>query len=241
MSRVAISTGGALGEQCTRDGVPWAKLPAGMPPRAALFASWVTWTHLLDRLGWIEDPTPSWREAARQLAAQNREWGPATPEPRNPAKRVARELEGRFAFIYCGSERLGPVATRLRNQLNENAKLLGHSAVVPELNHNEIVGWERRGPLGDRAAVLLLRDAEDPPEVQSRLTLTAEYVIAQGARLSELGGFTGERLARMASLVLFGDYVSLYLALLNGVDPTPIASIDAFKRRLQEQGAKRAR
>jgi glucose/mannose-6-phosphate isomerase len=233
--RVAITTGGRLGEWCARDGVSWAKLPAGMPPRAALFASWVTWTHLLHGLGWIDDPAPAWREAAHRLAALNLEWGPSVPEPRNPAKRLARELEGRFVFIYCGSERLGPVATRVRNQLNENAKLLGHSAVVPELNHNEIVGWEQRGPLADRTAVLLLRDPEDPPEVAARLAITAEYVIAQGGQVSEIGGFAGERLARMASMVLFGDYLSLYLALLNGVDPTPIASIDAFKRRLKER------
>src|SRR5262245_872515 len=124
------------------------------------------------------------------------------------------------------------MATRLRTQLNENAKLLAHSALVPELNHNEIVGWERAA--AGRASVLILRDREDAPEVAKRLTLTAEYAARQGAQVHEVSSGDGGRLARMASLVQWGDYLSFYLARLAGVDPTPIASIDEFKRRLAE-------
>jgi glucose/mannose-6-phosphate isomerase len=142
-------------------------------------------------------------------------------------------MHGRYAFIYCGSERLGAVATRLRNQLNENAKLLGHSALVPELNHNEIVGWEVPGAVQRMSAVLLLRDREDSPQTSKRLTLTAEYVGARGATVHEWTSVGESRLARIASLVQFGDYLSFYMALLNGADPTPIASIDEFKRRLE--------
>jgi len=239
--RVAMTTGGTLARHCARDGVPFVKLPGGRPPRAALFSSWVALTRLLHALGWVDDPAASWSEAVRELEARNRECGPSVPEPDNPAKRMARSLAGRFVIIYCGSERLAPVAIRMRNQLNENAKLLGHSGVVPELNHNEIVGWEKPGPLEGRLAVLILRDAEDSPEVAIRLTITGEYAERGGARVVEADGGAAGRLARMASLVQFGDYLSLYLALSNGVDPTPIASIDELKRRLSEWGAQRAR
>jgi glucose/mannose-6-phosphate isomerase len=85
--------------------------------------------------------------------------------------------------------------------------------------------------------VLILRDPEDSPEVSRRLTLTAEYAVRQGAEAHELSAITGGRLARMAAQVQFADYLSLYLALLSGVDPTPIPSIDEFKRRLAESGA----
>jgi len=239
--RVAITTGGALAESCTRDGVPFATLPGGSPPRAALFGSWVAVTRLVAALGWVDDPTPAWREAAQALRSAGRSLAPDVPEAQNRAKRTARALHGCFVFIYSGSERLGPVATRVRTQLNENAKLLAHSALVPELNHNEIVGWERPAVLGERAAVLILRDAEDPPEVTTRLSLTADYVKRQGGRVVEFEPPAGGRLARMASVIQFGDYVSFYAALLNQVDPTPIASIDEFKRRLAEWGAGRAR
>jgi glucose/mannose-6-phosphate isomerase len=230
--RAAMTTGGALAVACDRDGVPWAKLPAGSPPRAALFSSWVTLTFLLSALEWIDDPAADWREAVAVLRAGNDLLSPRVPEADNPAKRAARALARRFAFVYAGSERVGPVATRVRQQINENAKLLGHSAVVPELNHNEIVGWERPGAVSGSVALLLLRDAEDSQDTARRLTLTAEYAARQGATAHEVTSTGKSRLARLASLVQFGDYVSLYLALVGGVDPTPVTSIDEFKRRL---------
>jgi glucose/mannose-6-phosphate isomerase len=232
VARAAISSGGELSERCGRDGVPLCRVPGGSPPRAALFGSWIALTGLLNGLGWIDDPTASWREAGATLRDAMGEIGAARPEASNPLKRLARALHGRRVFIYGASERFGAVVTRVRNQLNENAKLLGHSALVPELNHNEIVGWEASGPAHERAAVLVVRDREDGAEVSKRLTLTAEYAAGRGAAVHEWHSRGAGRLARLASLVQFGDYLSFYLAMLSGVDPTPIASIDEFKRRL---------
>jgi glucose/mannose-6-phosphate isomerase len=199
-----------------------------------VFSIWVALTRLLHALGWVDDPAGAWAEAAAALRSHAKTLAPRAPESANPAKRLARALSGRSVFVYAGAESLGAVATRFRTQLNENAKLLAHSALVPELNHNEIVGWERPGATHRQSSVLVLRDLEDAPEVARRLTLTAEYARKQGAEVHEISSGDGGRLARMASLVQWGDYLSLYLALLNGVDPTPIASIDEFKRRLAE-------
>lgn len=230
--RVALSTGGTLGALCAGDGVFVHPLPPGSPPRAALFSSWVALTGLLHALGWTADPAPGWREAAAGLAARAAELGPEAPEERNAAKRLARELDGRLAYLYAGRGPLEAVALRWRQQLHENAKLLAHSAVVPELDHNEIVGWERPGALHRGIAVVVLHDPEDAPEIRTRLTLTGEYARRQGAAVHEWEAPAGPRLARLASAVQFGDYLSLYLALLAGADPTPIPSIDEFKRRL---------
>ena len=238
--RAAITTGGMLAAWCARDHVPCAFLPGGSPPRAALFSSWVTVTALLRALEWVDDPAPAWREAAALLRVRNALLGPATPEADNPAKRLARSLAGRSVFIYAGAERVGAVATRVRQQLNENAKMLGHSALVPELNHNEIVGWERVGAAAKSSVVLLLRDAEDSAATRTRLALTGEYAARQGAAVYEVDSSGEGRLSRLASLVQFGDYLSLYLALANGVDPTPIASIDEFKRRLADAAGRPA-
>jgi len=232
--RVALTTGGRLGDECRRLGVGCALLPGGSPPRAAVYASWVALTRLLAALGWVEDPGEAWGEAVAALRARAATLSPDSPERGNPAKRLARALAGRALCVYAGSETLGAAALRWRTQLNENAKLLAHSALVPELNHNEIVGWERPQALHRQMSVLVLRDAEDAPEVARRLELTAEYARRQGAEVHEISSGDGGRLARMASLVQWGDYLSLYLALLNDVDPTPIASIDEFKRRLAE-------
>jgi glucose/mannose-6-phosphate isomerase len=230
--RVALSTGGTLGGRCARDGVFVEPLPPGSPPRAALFASWVALTGLLHAIGWVGDPAPGWRETAARLAAGATELGPARPEERNPAKRLARELDGRLVYLYAGCGPLAAVALRWRQQLHENAKLLAHSAVVPELDHNEIVGWERPGALHRGIAVVVLHDPEDAPEIRTRLDLTGEYARRQGAAVHGWEAPAGPRLARLASAVQFGDYLSLYLALLAGADPTPIPSIDEFKRRL---------
>ena len=230
--RLALTTGGALGALCARDGVPAHPLPPGYPPRAALFASWVALTGLLHRLDWIENPEPEWREAARRLRERDAEIGPPVREGSNPAKQLARSLAGRMIFVYAGVGPLEAVALRWKQQLHENAKLLAHSAVVPELDHNEIVGWERPQALHRASAVVVLHDPEDAPEIRMRLVLTADYARRQGAAVHEVEAPPGPRLARVASLVQLGDYVSLYLALLSGADPTAIPSIDDFKRRL---------
>jgi glucose/mannose-6-phosphate isomerase len=125
-----------------------------------------------------------------------------------------------------------PAATRIRQQLNENAKMLGRSAFVPELNHNEIVGWEAPDAIHRRTSVLILQDPEDRDEIQRRLTLTADFVRSKGADVHVLPPGGGGRLARLAHHVVWGDYLSFYLAQLRGVDPTPVASIDEFKRRM---------
>jgi glucose/mannose-6-phosphate isomerase len=239
--RVALTTGGTLAKRCDRDRVFWWRLPGGMPPRAALWSSWPAWSLLLAALGWCGDPAPAWRETARLLARRRDAWGPSAPEPQNLAKRIALRLHERFPMIYAAAERVGPVALRWRHQIHENAKLLGHSAVVPELDHNEIVGWERPGAFSERVMAVFLRDSEDAPESALRLALTREFVERQGAGALDVSESDGGRLSRLASMVYLGDWVSFYLAMLNGVDPTPIASIVAFKRRLAAERTERAR
>ena len=231
--RAAITTGGALASMCDRDGVPWCKLPHGMPPRAAMFSSWVPLTMLLAALEWCDDPSADWQRTIEVLRELRSNIGTEVPEEKNPAKQLARSLVGRTIYLYSATERMWAVGTRLRQQLNENAKVLVHLATAPELNHNEIVGWEERAGRGE-IAVVFLHDREDSPEATRRLALTRDYVSRQGAATVDLEPGRGGRLARMASHVMFGDYVSLYLALARGVDPSPVASIDEFKRRMAE-------
>ncbi len=235
----ALSSGGALAELALARGWPLHRLPAGMPPRAALFHGWVPLTTLLAELGWIEDPVLAWREAARLLRDRRRELGVDAPEAANPAKQLARALKGRQIQLCSGAGAMAAVATRWRQQLNENAKVFAHSAVVPEHNHNEIVGWQVAGPATRAISLLVLRDGEDPAEVSARLDLVAEVAARQGAAVHQVRSQGESRLARLASLVQFGDSLSLYMALLGGVDPTDIASIDEFKRRLAERSSDR--
>jgi glucose/mannose-6-phosphate isomerase len=234
--RAALTTGGSLAAACDRDGMPWHKLPGGMPPRAALYSSWVPLTGLLAALEWCDDPARAWREAATLIRELQQRIGVAVPEEGNPAKQLARALLGRHLMIYGSASRTGAAATRFRQQLNENAKLPAHSAVVPELNHNEIVGWEHPEEPHRPTSAVMLMDPEDRPEIAQRLALTAQYVRRQGCEVHVLEAGPGSRLARLAQHVVWGDYLSFYLAQLRGVDPTPIASIDDFKRRMAAAG-----
>ncbi len=232
---VALASGGALAAKAAEHGWTRVPVPSGMPPRAALFHAWVPVSRLPSALGWTSDPAPDWREAGALMAKRNADLASGVPEARNPAKQLARALAGRHVLVYSAAGPMAAVAVRWRQQLNENAKLHAHSAVVPELNHNEIVGWQRPKPAHDTIAVVVLRDREDSAEATLRLDLTAEYAARQGAAVHELHSVGESRLARMASLVQIGDHVSLHLALLGGVDPTDITSIDDFKRRLAEK------
>lgn len=234
---MAMSSGGPLAEMAAANGWPLLRLPGGMPPRAALFHAWVPLTRLLTELGWADDPAAAWRESATLLRQGLSEWGPDAPEPANAAKLLARKLAGRSLHLWSGPGPVAAVAVRWRQQLNENAKVLAHSAVVPEHNHNEIVGWQVGNTATRAISVLVLRDGEDTAEATARLDLAAEYAARQGAAVHEIRTRGGSRLARLASLVQFGDLLSLYLALLGGVDPTDITSIDEFKRRLAERAS----
>ena len=235
----AIASGGALATLAGERGWPLHRLPGGMPPRAALFHGWVPLTRFVHRLGWSSDPAPGWREASALMKRRRSELGPAASEAANPAKRLARELAGKGVHLYSAPGGPAAVAVRWRQQLNENAKVLAHSSVVPESNHNEIVGWQEPSPLARTLAVLLLRDGEDSAAATARLDLTAEFAARQGAAVHEIRSQGESRIARLASLVQFGDSLSLYLALLGGVDPTDVASIDEFKRRLAARASAR--
>jgi len=232
---VGVTTGGRLGEVCDAAGATRRGLPTGAPPRAVLYAAWVAVTRLVGALGWIADPVPAWREAAAAMDARVAEWRRDRAEAANPARQIAAALTGKLAFVYA-EQRLEPLAVRWRQQLNENAKLLAHSAVVPELNHNEVVGWEKSG-MASGAAAVLLRDGLESAPNETRLALTAEFLRSQGVVVVEPPAPAGSPLARAVTVALLGDFVSYYLAMSNGVDPTPIVSLDEFKRRLAERRA----
>lgn len=234
---MALASGGALAEQARRLGWPLQGMPGGMPPRAALFHGWVPVSMVPHALGWAPDPAPAWREAAARLRARHATLGLAVPESANPAKQIARALHGRRVLVYSGPGMLAAMGVRWRQQLNENAKVLAHSAAVPELDHNEIVGWQGAEPGRGDLAIVVLIDREDTAETRLRLEVTLDYARSRGAAVHTVESEGESRIARLATLAQMADFVSLHLALLGAVDPTDITSIDLLKRRLAESRA----
>jgi glucose/mannose-6-phosphate isomerase len=225
--RIAATTGGPLAERAREDGVPVVPLPGGFQPRAAVGYSLVIALEAAALCG----AAPSLREevgAAAALAGElAREWGPEGAED-GDAKRLARALHGAIPVI-TGAGLTASVAYRWKTQINENAKLPAFFSKLPEQNHNEIVGW---AGADQRLAAVFLEDPQGDERAARRIEVTAELA-AEGASVVERVTARGEsRLERLVSLVLLGDLVSLYLAVLRGVDPVHIGAIDTLKERL---------
>jgi glucose/mannose-6-phosphate isomerase len=232
--RVAVTTGGRLAEAARADGAPVIPLPAGLQPRAAVAYMLVA---VLEVAAYV-DAAPAVRTeidaACSSLTALAAEWGPEANSD-SLAKRVAQRGHRTTLCVY-GAGPTAPVANRWKTQINENAKVPAFSAELPEADHNEIVGWENAAELGSFLAVFL-EDSDQHPRVRQRIELTAEMIESQAAGTLRLESRGSSAVERVMSLVMLGDLVSIYLAVLRGTDPTPVPAID----RLQEELGARER
>jgi glucose/mannose-6-phosphate isomerase len=231
---LVITAGGELGARARREGLPWVRLPDGFPPRAALAFLLMPLVVLLDGVGAGLAGAAEREEAVRVLGALGAELAPEVPAAENPAKALAAALAGRMPVIY-GSELSAPVAYRWRTQFEENAKDLAGSGALPEMNHNALEAWAAADAGRAAWAVVLLREHGEHPRVARRLALTRELI---GARTPthEVWARGDGRLARVLSLVLQGDWVSYYAALVRGADPWAVNALEAFKRRMAAAG-----
>lgn len=234
---VGISSGGKLGTHYRdEEGVPVVPVVPGLQPRAALLRMLVPLVVVLSRMEVLPPADEDLDEARETIAASIAALGPDVPEAENPAKQLARTLHGSIPLIW-GAELTAPVSVRWKGQFNENAKVPAYASSLPELDHNEICGFEGvPDELARRAALVMLRDERQHRQVQRRFDLTRELVESRVATVVSVTADGRGALARALDLVLLGDYVSLYLALLNGVDPGPVEMIERLKGRLAETG-----
>lgn len=229
---VGLSSGGKITEEYgRRDGVPVFPLPGGLQPRAAILRSLVPLAMILSKAGVLPPIDEDLAEARETVAAAVAAMGPGVPEASNPAKQLARVLHGHVPVVW-GGELTAAVAHRWRCQINENAKLPAVSLVIPELDHNDICGYEGMPAVGMDAWIVMLRDRRQHRQVQRRLDLTREVVEPHVAGVSDVTADGESPLARMLDLVMVGDMASIYMAFLHGVDPGAIDAIDRLKAGL---------
>lgn len=230
---VCISSGGTTARLAARHRTPLITIPGGLPPRGALGYSFFPLLLGLTRMGFVPSRALEIRETLTLLRAQVKSFSDPASEG-NPAVAIAQTLNRRIGILYAAADLLEPVATRWRGQLNENAKTLAFSHTLPEMNHNEIVGWQVLADAMREMPVIFLRDSEDHPRVQTRIDITRSLLLASTGGITEVWSQGVSRLARMFSLVQLGDWVSLYLAAAHGVDPMPVAAIDRLKKALAD-------
>jgi glucose/mannose-6-phosphate isomerase len=231
-SIICITSGGRLRQLAELDGVPVVAIPGGMPPRSALGYSSIALLGCLEALGLVPEQGAQLSETASLLEELAGRYGAGAVTASNPAKQLAELLHGKVVIIYAATGLLEAAAARWRGQMEENAKNLAGHHVLPEMNHNEILGWEFPEDRLDGLGVVFLRDRDDHPQVQRRFDLTVQIVGRRAGSLREVWSEGKSPMARLFSIIYLGDFVSLYLAFLNGVDPTRIDAIDYLKKEL---------
>ena len=227
--RIVVTSGGALAETARSDGIPVIPLPGGFQPRATVGYGLVVALEVAALAGCGEQLRTEIDVAAAHAERLVAEWGPDAPED-SLAKTIARSLHGTVPQI-AGAGLTTPIAYRWKTQINENASSPAFATELPELDHNEIVGWEGAAALGPFSAVFL-DDCDLHPRVRARIELTQGVIGAHAAATHRLQTLGESRVDRLVSLVLLGDLVSTYMAVLAGRDPAAIAPITELKAAL---------
>jgi len=232
---IAITTGGKLMEMAGRDGFTAIPVPAGISPRSASGFLFIPTLRIMERLGFltgIEDEVKMLVDKLKMLYDHLR---PEVPVEKNSAKQMALKLFNRIPVIWGSSGTTEVVAQRWKGQINENAKAPAYWSIFPELNHNELVGFRFPESLLKSLHVVILRDDSDHPRVQRRIEITKNVISKAVAGITDVRASGGGPLSRTYSLIYSGDYTSLYLAYLYGIDPGPVEVIDYLKNELAKE------
>jgi glucose/mannose-6-phosphate isomerase len=231
---LVITSGGQIQRMADGAGVPCIQIPPGYPPRTALGYSAIPTLIALGRLGLAPCSSEEVLDSLSWVRKKMALFSPESPVGENTAKSLAYALQRKIPVIYGSQDRLDVIAVRWRGQISENGKQLAYSAALPEMNHNEIVGWEHPGPVLRNILPIFLRDREDHPRVQIRAEITRDILADKAGGILEFWTDGESWLERLWTLILLGDYASVYLAFLNQEDPTPVEAIEGLKNRLRE-------
>ncbi len=220
---VVISSGGKLIKRAKRKGYDYILVPDSWPsPRACLGYSFVAQLALLNKLGFISDK--SLRSIKSSIELLDKE----SPNIKKEAKKIAKRLYNKMPIIYA-EDRIEPVAVRLRQQINENAKALCWHHVIPEMNHNELVGWKDKNK---DLVVLYLRNADDYKRNSIRMDINQKIIKKCTPNIINLFSKGTDMTQRMMYFVHLGDWISWYLSQLRGQDAIEVNVIDYLKSEL---------
>jgi len=226
---IAITSGGELRERCERRNVPVVIIPPGIQPRAAIGHSLGAIASVLDGVG-VSTPRLTLTSLLKDLTKFKDDLVPGVPTSLNLSKHVAKILHNRTPIVYA-PRCMKPAAIRWQTQINENAKMMAFSGEIPEMNHNQIVGWIEDE--NARKCVPVVLNSGSCGDFMKRIVGKTVEMLEENGPDPVLVEVPGEdNLSAMLHAIIVGDFVSCYLAILRGVDPTPVASIQELKRRI---------
>lgn len=229
---VVMSSGGELENTAKAKDYPFERLPKASQPRFGVLYGLKAYVTILERAGLVKTETAEaeLHKTAVFLKSASKAWLPTVPIKQNSAKQLAQELLGKSVVIYAGPK-LFPAAYKWKISINENAKNIAWCNQLPEFNHNEFLGWTQQ-PVSKPYAVVDLRSNLENERVQKRFEVTERLLSGKRPAPQVVKAQGDTLLEQLLWTVVFGDFVSLYLALLNGLNPTPVDLIEKFKREL---------
>lgn len=228
-----IAGGGKLWEEAEAKDYLRVLLPKAAQPRYAVLYNFKALLDILRVAGiFTNDVDQELQEASQFLAESVKAWLPTVPTANNPAKQLAQELVGKSVVIYAGP-RLAPAAYKWKISINENAKQIAWWNYFPELSHNEFIGWSKQ-PVDKPYATIDLRGSCEHDRVLKRFEVTERLLSGMRPAPLVVNALGKDAFQQLLWTVAYGDFVSLYLALLNGLNPAPVDLVEKFKQELNK-------
>lgn len=229
---IVITSGGKLAEIARTKGYPLFILPSGLQPRHAVLYSLKALLSVTDAIGLSSGAADELASKAEFLNNVIKSWVPVIPTDNNLAKQIALDLIGKSIVVYSGPK-LWPAAYKWKISFNENAKHIAWANQYPEFNHNEFIGWTKQ-PVNKPYAVIDLRSSLEHPRVQKRFEVSEQLLSGVRPHPIVVEAEGQDLLEQLLWTIALGDFVSIYTALLNGINPTPVDLIEKFKKALDE-------
>jgi glucose/mannose-6-phosphate isomerase len=219
---IGITSDGKLKEWCERFNLPCILIPRGYQPRVALPYLFFPMMVCLNKFGLInlKKDIDEGIQVLKKIKTEG-------------IKEIALYLKDSIPVIY-GFNEFTAVAKRMKTQFNENSKVPAYCDAFPELNHNEIVGFQDE-KLNKNSSIIFLRDKEEPEEIRTRIEVSKKLIMNRVRKTNELWATGKSKLSKMMSLIFLGDVLSYELAVLNGVDPAQTEYISILKKELKER------
>ena len=230
---IGITTGGLLESLCKNYSFDFVNIPSGLQPRAALAFSFIPLLYILKKTSLINVEVRDWLESSVDLIKSKREEYSQDKET-NPVYQLANKLYNKLPIIYADSTSLETVAVRLKGQICENSKILAYHSIYPEMNHNEIVGWENNEEFFSNYYVLWLMDDEMNSRNKSRKNIISEILSDLNVSQQEIKVDGNSFKERFLLLIHYGDWLSYWCAILHNTDPSPVKNIQTLKDKLSK-------
>ncbi len=225
---VCVTTGGKMEGIAAKHNIPIGKLLPGYQPRFALWINFFTVLNVFNNLKLVPDQNQNVKDSIELLKKRGNEYA----RPENKALSLAESLLGYVPLIYSVSDYTSVVGTRFKGQFNENSKHHAFFAYFPELDHNEIMGWEGYNPQEMKIKLINIWDDEYHPQVKKRLEITSEVIRKTGCEIIDLKSEEKNAKLRLVDLIFLSDWSTYYYAIIRGFDPTTIDNINYLKARL---------